>query len=103
MGQLQTIERESAVRRSIVYPSTKTVAGFEGTRIITGLSGGVCTAVLTNSLLVSTLASTSVVCVYYAGIDEYDAEFVSTVLAADRAEPEATFDNVVDMLGWLNR
>lgn len=34
---------------------------------------------------------------------EYDPDFVAIILAADAAEPEASFDNVVDMLDWLDR
>ena len=38
-----------------------------------------------------------------AAQQEYDPEFVADILAADAAPPEASFDNVVDMLDWLNR
>ena len=34
---------------------------------------------------------------------DYNATFVAEVLAADAAPPEASFNNVVDMLDWLNR
>jgi len=35
--------------------------------------------------------------------EEYDPAFVAEILAADAAPNEATFDNVVDMLEWLER
>jgi hypothetical protein len=41
--------------------------------------------------------------VYYAGAEEYDPDFVASVLKADSEPPEAHFNNVVDMLNWLNR
>lgn len=34
---------------------------------------------------------------------DYDPTFVSDVLRADSRTPEASFDNVIDMLDWLNR
>jgi predicted kinase len=37
------------------------------------------------------------------GGDEYDAAFVASIQQADAAPPEASFNNVVDMLDWLNR
>jgi hypothetical protein len=40
---------------------------------------------------------------YFAGANDYDPDFVASVLKADASEPEASFDNVVDMLDWLNR
>lgn len=33
---------------------------------------------------------------------EYDADFVSDILRADSEPVEASFDNVTDMLDWLN-
>ena len=41
--------------------------------------------------------------VYYTGASDYDPDFVERVLKADAAPVEATFDNVVDMLDWLER
>jgi hypothetical protein len=34
---------------------------------------------------------------------DYDPNFVADILKADAETPEASFDNVVDMLDWLNR
>jgi hypothetical protein len=34
---------------------------------------------------------------------EYDPEFVARILNAAAQPPEARFNNVVDMLAWLNR
>ena len=45
--------------------------------------------------------------VYFAGqnepISDYDPFFVARVRAADAAPPAAKFNNVVDMLDWLDR
>jgi hypothetical protein len=41
--------------------------------------------------------------VYYAGASGYDPDFVANVLRADSGPVEASFDNVVDMLDWLER
>jgi hypothetical protein len=35
--------------------------------------------------------------------DGYDSAFVAEILAADAAPEEVGFDNVVDLLDWLNR
>lgn len=35
-------------------------------------------------------------------MEKIDDDFVAEVLAADAAPPEAEFDNVADMLEWLN-
>jgi hypothetical protein len=40
---------------------------------------------------------------YFAGANHYDPDLVTSILKADASEPEASFDNVVDMLDWLNR
>jgi hypothetical protein len=41
--------------------------------------------------------------VYYTDGSEYDPGFVAHILRADAAPVETTFDNVVDMLDWLER
>lgn len=40
---------------------------------------------------------------YYVSAADYDPGFVASILQADAAPPEASFNNVVDMLDWLNR
>lgn len=85
-----------------VFPVIETVAGFGYAQNLTAL---------TDSSLVSGLsgmysnATTSVSLggTYFAGAHEYDPDFVDSILKADAAPPEARFNNVVDMLGWLNR
>jgi len=43
-------------------------------------------------------------CMSTAGVaDGYNAELVASILQADAAPSEASFNNVVDMLDWLNR
>ncbi len=39
---------------------------------------------------------------YVVSSSDYDPDFVKSILDADRAPPEARFNNVVDMLDWLN-
>ena len=34
--------------------------------------------------------------------DKYNRAFVKRILDAEKSEPEATFDNVEDMLRWLD-
>ncbi len=35
--------------------------------------------------------------------EPYSEEFVASILEADAADPEASFDNIIDLLEWLNR
>jgi hypothetical protein len=57
----------------------------------------------------STSAGLSVTAYAYSGAtsvaaeEEYDPAFVAKVLAADAAPVEARFDNVVDLMDWLER
>lgn len=39
----------------------------------------------------------------YADPEEYNPDLVADILRADAEPPEAQFNNVVDMLNWLNR
>lgn len=100
MSLQEVRERESAIW--CVFPITETVAGFDGARIVTGLTGN--GAVLLGSGWFSNVATgVSLGCMYYASTSGYDSEFVSSILQADAAAPEASHNNVVDMLDWLNR
>jgi hypothetical protein len=101
----QVAERERLQAPSILWnavPITKTVSGFEGARILTALSGVRATLL---DLAMTSTATTDVSFggVYYAGTVDYDPDFVASILHADAAAPEASFNNVVDMLDWLNR
>lgn len=99
----------------VLFPVRKTVPGFLGTQLLTAFSDNtfVVLSLETESrpkwgsyTLSNALANVSVGCTFFAGAGEYGeygADFVAEVLAADAAKPEAAFDNVVDMLGWLNR
>jgi len=108
---LQVIEREKRLAAPTLqkfFPVTRTVAGFEGYRFLKTVSEGVTDITIHGSYALATNASVSlsiVGCVYYAGVNVsgYDADFVKAVQAADAAEPEAKFSNVVDMLDWLIR
>jgi len=103
MGLQAVKERERPPQaRSIwhLYPVTETVAGFGGARIVTSST----TAVVADFGW-SSNATTGISFggVYYTDANEYDPDFVASILQADAASPEASFDNVVDMLDWLNR
>jgi hypothetical protein len=102
---LQALERErppQAPLVSRVVPITKTVSGFEGARIFTTLSGSFNLAEV-YALSSNATSDVSLGGVYYAGASGYDPDFVTSILKADADAPEASFDNVVDMLDWLNR
>jgi hypothetical protein len=102
---VQTAERRP---RRYVHPITETVSGFGGAVIVDSVTAN------TNMYYVleydwSSNAKSPVV----AGValfsghgesnNEYDPAFVARVLKADAAPTEATFDNVIDMLDWLER
>jgi hypothetical protein len=94
-----------------LFPITRTVPGFEGTRLLTAFSGNTYSVPLYATgatvpgytLSTNAEAGVSVGGTFYAGIGDYDPDFVASVLAADAAEPEASFNNVVDLLDWLDR
>jgi hypothetical protein len=104
----EVAEQVHAVR---FFSLTRGVAGFGGDQFLTafnagayveppsipsGMSGGGFT--VSNATM-----NVSFGCTSYAGAHQYDPEFVAEILAADAAEPQASFNNVVDMLDWLNR
>jgi hypothetical protein len=100
---LQAPEARERPPQFLLYPVTETVAGFDGARIVTGLSNS--TGMIVQGSYCSSNATIGVTLggVYHAGASEYDSDFVSSILCADAAPPEASFNNVVDMLDWLNR
>lgn len=97
---LQAIdERESSPQTRSVYYLYQAVTGCP--RIITGLS----TRRVVTGFDWSSNATTGISWggEYYVGASDYDPDFVASILQADAAPPEASFNNVVDMLDWLNR
>lgn len=72
--------------------------GSTAEHVIFGCLGGGSTSV-GHSMAVYTYSGTTVTVTE----EEYDPAFVAEILAADAAPPEASFNNVVDMLDWLNR
>jgi hypothetical protein len=86
-----------------VYPVTETTAGFGGARIVTMLSGGKYALVVGSGWSSNATIGLSLGGEYYASTADYDPDFVTSILQADAAAPEASFNNVVDMLEWLNR
>jgi hypothetical protein len=104
-------DRETVEHAVRFFSLTKRVPAFGGDQFLTtfnagtyvepapipsGMSGGGFT-------VSNATTNVSFGCTSYAGAFQYDPEFVDEILAADAAEPEASFNNVVDMLDWLNR
>jgi hypothetical protein len=95
-----------------LYPVAKTISGTAGacSAIITGVPSGTLRT-MSGSEWVSNAtagvsfgtAGVSVGRVYYVGASEYDPAFVTQILAADAEPAVEGFDNVVDLLDWLNR
>jgi hypothetical protein len=107
MGGLQALremERDSPRQNPFdVLQITQTNSGSDPYFV-----GGVGTPALHGygySLTTGTVANVaSVSVITYATTGEvYDPDFVARVLAADAAPIAATFDNVVDLLDWLER
>jgi hypothetical protein len=107
----QSAEREKRSPATAVqkyFPITRTVPGFEGTRLLIAFSGDTYSVPLymagaTVSVSANAASGVSVGGTFYSGIDDYDPDFVASLLAADAVEPEASFNNVVDLLDWLDR
>src|ERR1700693_3992555 len=109
---IQEVEYLRSRRRWRAYSNWAnfTVSGASGSRILAG----------TNSEYVSgappewsgggsTSAGIQVVIITYSNAGpasvaaEYNPDMVAEILRADAAQPEGSFNNVVDMLDWLNR
>jgi hypothetical protein len=101
----ETLERQPPNLRP-VYAIIDTVSGFFGPRIVTALSDSTIMQldVPEGWLPNNATRGLSFGCVCAnSDLNGYSAEFVASILQADAAKPEAKFDNVVDMLDWLNR
>jgi|SRR6185437_5821356 len=100
---LQAIKEREAYAWQ-VHPVIKTVAGFGNAQSLMAFSDNYGVGTLVSSGLFSTAPNTVFLgCTYFAGTSDYDPDFVASILQADASAPEATFNNVVDMLDWLNR
>jgi hypothetical protein len=111
---VQLAEREERLVQPLaskIYPTARSIPGSEWTRVLTAVSGWTLYSYdaafpleeRTFTLSNAATEGLSFFTISYAGVGNYNSDFVAELLAADAAEPEATFDNVVDMLGWLNR
>jgi hypothetical protein len=98
-------------RRRMDRPASLTISGADGARIINGSNGG---NVITDYWYGGSTSAGQVLTYFstytYTGAltlgaveEEYDPAFVAEILAADAAPAEEGFDNVVDLLEWLNR
>jgi hypothetical protein len=86
-----------------LYHVTETVAGFNGARVVIGATGTTSLELEAPPWPSNATIGVSLGAVYYTGVGEYDPDFVASILQADAAPAEASFNNVVDMLDWLNR
>jgi hypothetical protein len=96
--------RAASVRS--VYRTFETVPGFGGTVTFTDVADSGSLHVVGIDWFSNATIGASFGGVYsaaYANVEEYDPDFVARVLRADAAPNEATFDNVVDLLDWLER
>jgi hypothetical protein len=105
---MSTKSAERAARNSppvpnidALFPVRTTIPGFVGTQLLTAFTGSYTSLPIGSSLTANTLGV--LLGTIVATVDEYDPDFVASILAADAAEPEASFDNVVDLLEWLDR
>jgi hypothetical protein len=98
---VQTLHRQAPSVR-VLSPVFETVSGFGKSVTVTSVADSTSMVVVgvdwSNATSGATFGG-----VYYAGAEEYDPDFVASVLKADSEPPEAHFNNVVDMLNWLNR
>jgi hypothetical protein len=88
-------------RRSPVVPVIEAVAGFGHSANMTALSNAY--SITGFDLYSNAPNGIALGTISLAGVVEYDPQFVKEVLQADAGSPEASFNNVVDMLDWLNR
>jgi hypothetical protein len=99
---LQAIqEHEPPIRYAL--PITETVAGFDGARLVVATTGSLGRVAEDFAWYSNAMIGIAVGGTYYASSRDYDPDFVASILQADAAVPEASFNNVVDMLEWLNR
>jgi hypothetical protein len=104
-------DREMAEHAVRFFSLTKRVPAFGGDQFLTAFNAGtyvepapILSGMSEGGFTVSNATTNvSFACTSYAGALQYDPEFVAEILAADAADPEASFNNVVDMLDWLNR
>jgi hypothetical protein len=97
-------ERNERRGRRTVYirQITKTVSGSAGTLI--GSTSNSERTVVSDLANATTTQGYQLVCDSTATkTEEYAPEMVELLLRLDTEKPEAKFNNVVDMLDWLNR
>lgn len=106
-------EKDHALHRRFVFGGGGYIASnSEFVRIINGASSDYAGCVMREWQTVgsTTMTAGTTVGYTYSGTaavfakeGEYDPAFVARVLTRAQQPPEAKFDNVVDMLEWLNR
>lgn len=78
-------------------------SGTTGAVRVSGVTVGAGVGVIGLEWVSNATVGVSLGGVYYVGASEYDPAFVERVLRADAAPSEASFDNVVDLMDWLER
>jgi hypothetical protein len=100
MGAQGAKQRELPARHA--FPVIEAVAGFGNVQNLMAFSGNNSVLVADSSFYSNATTGVSLGATYVVGAGDYDPEFVQSILQADAAAPEARFNNVVDMLDWLN-
>ncbi len=108
---IQLAERGAQIVQPLareICPTTKPASGGGWAKIVTTASGNATDGLVmmahhTALTLSNAATGPSFYTVSYVGVANHSLDFVAEIRTADAAEPEATFDNVVDMLDWLNR
>lgn len=102
---VEAAKHQSASVRS-VYRTFEAIPGFSGTVTFTDVAHSGSLHVVGIDWFSNAMTGVSLGGVYpavYVEAEEYDPGLVTSLRRADAAPPEAQFNNVVDMLNWLNR
>jgi hypothetical protein len=110
MGLQSVEERErppKARPMRYLHRITETVSGPTGAVIVTGVSDSMTMRVVGYDWSSNATAGLTLSVTFFSGhsesANEYDPAMVEHLRRLDAAAPEAKFNNVVDMLEWLNR
>ncbi len=107
MGLQKLADDRRGRRRLHAYSGDYTISGAAGSRIVNGSNAGNVSGISRWYGGGSTSVDFEIRVHSYSGpvsvTEEYDPAFVAEILAADAAPAEEGFDNVVDLLDWLNR
>jgi hypothetical protein len=96
--------QHSSGRRYICH-TARTVSGNAGARIINGSNAEYTIVGNLIGFGATVVPEYEVVCMgtFVASSDNYQPEMVERLLRLDAEAPEAKFNNVIDMMDWLDR